>query len=486
MSDDVLDSGRAGERVIRGSAARTAGYVAGILVGLASTPLLVSHLGPVDFGRYVAVSTILFIATGLTEAGLTGIGTREYAQRDAAGGRRLLRDLLGLRLVLTAVSLAGALLFGLLAGYPSVLLLGIAIGGAGLLAANLAGVYAVALTVWLRLGALAGLDLLRQVVTAVAVVVLVLVDASLLAFFFAVVAGQVAGFVATGLLVRRRVPARPAYDRPEWRALLTEALPYAAAIAMSVLYFRVALVLMSVVATDTELGYYSLAFRIIEIASGVPLLLVGSAFPVLSRAARDDADRLRHAVSRLGEVALILGVWIAIVAGLGAPFAVEVISGGDERFAPSVPVLTVLGVAMIGTFLVATWGHALLSLRGQTALMKANAGAFVLGAVLALVLIEAAGAIGAAIATTVVELGLAGAYAVLLARARGDLRPSLRIAGPVALAGSAAVAVPLVLSTPSVVSVALGSLLYLGVLAALRAVPPEVGHALRLRRAAHV
>ena len=79
MTGDVLDAGQAGERVIRGGALRTVAYVAGILVGLASTPLLVSHLGPADFGRYVTVTTILFIATGLTAAGLSGIGTREYA-----------------------------------------------------------------------------------------------------------------------------------------------------------------------------------------------------------------------------------------------------------------------------------------------------------------------------------------------------------------------------------------------------------------------
>ena len=481
---DVLDSREAGDKVIRGGAARTVAYVAGILVGLAATPLMVRHLGVADFGRYVTVTSLIFIAAGLTEGGLAGIGVREYTTREPARAERLLRDLLGMRLVLTFLAVAGALVFGLVAGYEDVLLAGILISGAGLLFINLFGVYVVPMTAWLRFGWLAALDLLRQVVTALLIVALVAVNAALSPFFAATVAANLAALVVIWLLVRGRAPARPAFDRDEWRSLLRESLPYAAAIAMSVLYFRVAIILMSVIASDTETGYYALAFRIVEIVSGVPWLLVGSAFPVLARAARDDADRLRYALGRTFEVSLILGVWVAVATGLGAPFAVDVIGDLDE-FGPSVEVLSVLGVAMIGTFLIACWGHALLTLRRQSALMKANTGAFVFGTALAAGLIEAEGALGGAIATTATELVLAVVYLVMLVRARADLRPPTAVLGPVALAAGASLVVPLVVGMPSVVSVAVASVVYLGLLAALRALPPELRQALRLRRAAH-
>ncbi len=267
---DVLDSAEAGDKVIRGGGARTVAYVAGILVGLASTPLMVNHLGVADFGRYVTVGSLIFVAQGLTEGGLAGIGVREYSTRDAAGQARLVRDLLGLRLVLTVVATVGALLFGVLAGYPGVMLAGIAISAGGLLFANLFGVYQVPMSTWLRLGWLAGLDLLRQVITAGLIVALVLANATLSPFFAATAVANVVALGAIWWLVRGRAPARPGYDRAEWTALLRASLPYAAAIAMSVLYFRVAILLMSVLSSETETGYYSLAFRIVEIASGVP------------------------------------------------------------------------------------------------------------------------------------------------------------------------------------------------------------------------
>jgi O-antigen/teichoic acid export membrane protein len=479
--EDVLEPGEAGNKVIRGGAARTAAYVGGILVGLAATPLMVRHLGVDDFGRFVTVGSLIFIVTGLTEGGLSAIGVREYATRDADRRHRLIRNLLGLRAVLAVVAVAAAIAFGLLAGYDDVLLEGIVISSVGLALSAWFAVYVVPLTAQLRLGWLALLDFGRQALTSVAVVALVIAGASLTPFFAAAPIATAVTLVVIWTLVRGREPGRPSFDVGEWWGLLRDSLPYAAAMAVSVLYFRVGVILSSLISSEAQTGYYSLAFRIIELVSGVPWLLVGSAFPVLSRAARDDAHRLRYALGRTYEVSLILGAWVALAIGLGAPFAVEVI-GGRDRFEPSIEVLSVLGGAMVGTFLIACWGHGLLTLRRHAALLGANVSAFVLGTGLAAVLISSHGALGAAIATTATELWLAAVYLVLLVRARPDLRPRLLLAPAVALSAGIGLALPLLLDLPSVPATLLGSVLFFAVLAVLRQIPPELFQALRLQR----
>src|SRR3954452_15354181 len=97
---EVLDSSRAGRRAIRGGALRVAGYVAGLLLGLISVPLLIRHLGVADFGHYVTVQSIFAIAVGLTEGGLVSVAVREYSTRSGADRERTMRNLLGMRLVL--------------------------------------------------------------------------------------------------------------------------------------------------------------------------------------------------------------------------------------------------------------------------------------------------------------------------------------------------------------------------------------------------
>jgi O-antigen/teichoic acid export membrane protein len=474
---DILDSTTAGGKVIRGSALRSGAYAAGILIGLLATPLMVRHLGVVDFGRYVTVSSLIFIVNGLTEAGLFAIGVREYAQLDVRGRERLMRDMFGLRVVLTALGAVVAIAFAVLAGYPRTLVYGTMIASAGLMAMNLFGNYTLPLSAELRLGWLAGLELLRQVFAAAAIVVLVVLGADLDPFLAVNGAAALVAIPIASRICGPEVRMRFSFHRERWWNLLRSAIPYAAAAAIAVLYFRIGAVLMTVVSTDVQTGYYGLAFRIIEIVSAIPLLLVSSALPILSRAARDDAQRLRYALGRLFEVAIIAGVAVAIATALGAPFAVRIIGGADA--APSADVLALLGIAMIGSFLVATWSYALLTLRRHLALLLANLSAFAVSVVLTLTLAPPHGAIGGALAVIGGEVWLATVYLVVLVRADRRLRPPLRVIGPVAVAVALAVGVVLAVGLPSLPAALVATALYLVALWLMRAIPPEIFEQLR-------
>ena len=100
---DVLDSAEAGGRAIRGAGMRVGGYVLSLTIALVAVPFMIRHLGAVDYGYYVTVSSIVFIIGGLTEAGLTALGVREYSTLEGDARQHFQRSLIGLRLVLTAV-----------------------------------------------------------------------------------------------------------------------------------------------------------------------------------------------------------------------------------------------------------------------------------------------------------------------------------------------------------------------------------------------
>ena len=474
---DILDSSAAGGKVIRGSALRSLAYVGGILLGLLATPLMVRHLGVVDFGRFVAISSLIVIVNGLTEAGLFAIGVREYAVRDAHGREQLMHDMFGLRAVLTAVGAALALAFALLAGYERSLVYGTMVACAGLMAMNLFGNYTLPLSAGLRLGWIAAMEFARQAFVAIGTATLVVLGAGLDPFLALNGAAALVAIPIISRICGPDVRMRFSFRRERWWALLRSAIPYAAASAIAVLGFRIGAVLMTVVSTAQQAGYYGLAFRIIEIVSAVPLLLVSSALPILSRAERDDAERLRYALGRLFEVAIIAGTAVAIATSLGAPFAVRIVGGA--RFAASADVLALLGVAMIGSFLVATWSYALLTLRRHRALLLANLSAFAVSIVLTLVLAPAHGAVGAAIAVIGGELWLASVYLAVLIRAEPRLRPPLRAIGPVALAAGLAVGAARLLALPSLPAVAVAMATYLGALWVMRAIPREIFEQLR-------
>jgi O-antigen/teichoic acid export membrane protein len=475
---DVLDSSEAGGRVIRGGTIRSLGYFAGLALALVSIPLLTRHLGVEDFGRFVTVSSLIMIVTLLADAGLTTVGVREYAVRNAAGRHRLMRNLVAVRLVAAVIGAAGAILFAVAAGYEGVLIAGTALGGAGLVFTMAQHTYVIPLTAELRLGLATMLDLLRQALTVAGVVALVIAGAGLLAFFVLPIPVAILVLAVTLVAIRSHRGVRPSADREEWQYLLVETLPAAAASVLASLFYRVAIVMMSVIATDLETGYFSASFRVIEALVAVPALVVGSAYPVLARAADTDQERLLYGFQRLFDVCLILGAWTALALVVGAEPVIDFVGGAD--FGPAVPVLQIQGPALAATFLVALLGGTLWVVRAKRQLVIGNLVGVAAAIVLTGVLVPIADAKGAAVAMLAAETLLAGWLAVALWRARPDLRPPLGVVPKVVIATAAGAAFGLT-PLPDVAVVVLASLAYFGVLVVLRGIPAEIWRAVTSR-----
>ena len=478
----VLDLPTAGGKVIRGSVLRGGAYATTVALGIVSAALMTRHLGVVDFGRYVTVVSIVTVAIGTSDIGLSNIGVREYSVREAGDRDATMRSLIGLRIALTAVAIVIAIVFAAAADYPDVMVVGTAIAAVGFALTTVQHSFGVPLAAGLRLGWVSTLEVLRQAGLVLTVVVLVLVGAGLLGFLAGPVPIAIVLIALTAWLVRGSIPFVPAFDVRSWGSLLRLVLPYAAASAVGAVYVSLVVVLTSLVATQEETGYFSAAFRVFSVLSAIPTLLVASAFPILARAARDDRERLRYALQRLWDAALVIGAGAATLTAVGAPLAIDVIAGPE--FEPSITVLRIMSGALFASFFVAIWGFGLLSIAAYRSLLVANLVALVVAGGLALALAPEYGAKGAAIATLVGEVGLGVALGVQLMWSRPDLRVDPRIVPRVLVAAILAGAVLLVPGLPNLVALLLAGALYVGAALLLRAVPEEVWDALRSREPA--
>ena len=478
-SDDILDRPEAGPAIIRGGVLRIVGFGAGLLVSVASAVVLLRYLSVADFGRYTQVVALLTIVAGLTEAGMTSIGVREYSVRKGEDAAALVRNLLGIRLVLTTAGVAVALGFGVAAGYTEAMLAGLVLAGAALVFQILQGTIGVPLQSSLRLGWVTALDLLRQGGTAGALVAAVAGGAGLTVLLAAPLPVAASLLVLTAWLVRGQLALRPAFDRATWNALLAVTLPFAAATAVGVIYAYVTVVLMSLVSTEHETGIFGAAFRVFSVIVSVPGLLVMTAFPLLARSARDDRVRFGYAVQRLFEVCVILGIGVALVTVVGAAPIIEVIAG--PRYADSVPVLRVHGIALLASFVVALAGFALLSLRRHRAILIANGAALCAAVTLTLLLAPSHGALGTVYANLAGEAMLLAGYVLALRTGEDGLRISLELMPRVVLAAAAGVAAGVLVDVEPAIAAALAGAAYAGGLVLLRAVPAEILQALRPR-----
>jgi O-antigen/teichoic acid export membrane protein len=476
--EDVLTSAHAGGKVIRGSAWRIAGTLAGVLAGLLTATLLLRHLGVAESGRYVTVLSLVAIAWSVVDLGLNVSASRELALRRADGRRALMGNVLGQRLWIAPVALLAIVAFALLAGYPASMQVGAALAGFGLCVMAFADALLLPLTVELRNAGLGFVDFLKQAVTLACVALLVALGAHLTPFFAVLIVAGLATMAATPFLVGREAFVRPRWDRAEQRALLHRALPLAMALVLGQVYFRLVILLMSLISDPQQTGYYGGSLRAMETLISIPILVAGVALPVLAAAARDDRSRLRYAVEGLSEGAVIAGVLMVIVAARAAEPVMRIIGG--PGFVPSGAVLRIQVAALLFGALVQIWAVSLVALGAQRELILTNALGLLGMAVFAVLLVPAFGARGGAAASVLGDALLAALTYWRLRACSVTVRVSAGFLGRVAVA-SVAAGVALALPVPNLLAAALAGALFLGVGQLIGMVPDELHDALSPR-----
>jgi O-antigen/teichoic acid export membrane protein len=468
---DVLDTPEAGRRVVRGGALRVAGFVVGIACSVIAAALVTRHLGTVDYGRYQTVVALVTIIQAVTDLGMTTLGLREYVQRRGEERTTFMRVLLGLRLALTALGIVAATVAAVVLGYDAEMIAGAALMGLGVMISILAWTLAIPLSAELRMGLVTALDLGRQLLTAVAIVVVVLVGGGLIPLLALQIPVSVLLLATTLSLVRGVMPLRPMFHARRWVTLLRPTVTFSLATAVGMLYIYAALVLTELVASDHETGLFAASFRVFVIVGSVPGVLVTTAFPVLSRAARDDRERLSYAAQRLFEGCAVLGGAALVFCVVGAKPIIDIVAG--SQFAGSVPVLRIQGAVLALTFVIAVWGFTLLALHRHREMIAVNLVALTVSAVTVLTLASAHGATGAAVGTLLGESVLACGYLIALARCGRALVPRPgRVARALPALGLALAC--LALPVPAIASTVLALAVYATGALLCRAVPDEL------------
>jgi O-antigen/teichoic acid export membrane protein len=471
---DVLDTQGAGPAALRGGALRSGAFVLGILLSLISAPLLIRHLGQVEYGRYITVIALVTIVGGLSEGGVNAVALRTYTSHSGAERARLMANVLGLRMGLSLAGVLGAVAFAAIAGYSRDLVLGTLLVSIGMVFQVTQDLLDVSLQATLRFGRVTLVEFLRQLIGVVLVITLVIAGAHLLGFFFVSIPAGLIALIVSVRLVRGLFPLRPAFHASVVWPLLRETLVLGIAVALNTVYFRVTVIIMSLIATAVQTGYFAVSFRVVEVLIGVPGLVMAAAFPILIRAQRDDQERFARAARRMFELAVLIGVWLAVCLELGAGFIVRVLAG--ESAHPAVAVLQIQGLAVMFTFVAVACAYPMLSIGRQRALLVANAGGLVAALALSLLLIPSMGAEGGAVASLGAEATLALITVTALIRARPGLRLPLGVLPVAAVAAAAAILVGRLIGQHSLVEAIAGGLTYVAVISLLGRFPPEFGH----------
>ena len=173
--------------------------------------------------------------------------------------------------------------------------------------------------------------------------------------------GALATLIVTWSLTRRLAPVRFRVDPAVWRGLLIAAVPLGLALAINALYFRADTLIISLYEPYDQVGLYTLAYRVLELALVVGTVFLNTTFPVLSEAVARDEARARRAIQISADVCVMLGVPLVAAGLVLAPQIIEL--AGGEDFEDAAAPLRILLAAGALAWVNGVFGFALIAKR---------------------------------------------------------------------------------------------------------------------------
>lgn len=434
------------------------GKTLSIIIGFLSVAILARTLGKTGFGEYTTAMTFLNLFGVFVDFGLT-LTLVQMIVPATADEKHIVGNFLGLRLVSGFVFFSLAPAAVLLFPYPAAVKLGVAVGAMAFLFMSASGMLVGVFQKHLAMWRFALAELVNRALYLGLVALLALYGFGMVSMIAAMIIANAVWLWVTIALARRYVEIRPQFNLQVWKESLSRSWPIALSVMFNLVYLRGDIIILASYRTQAEVGLYGVAYKIIDVLTNVPVMFMGLMLPMLTRVwSERNLDQFREYLQKSFDFLLILVLPMAVGAQAVAAGIVEVVAG--PGFEPAATILQILMLAMVGVFVNSLYGHAVVALHKQRAMIWGYAVTAVVTLAGYLVFVPRFGMYGAAWMTVFSEFLIAILTFSVVAGASRAL-PTLVVAAK-ALAASAVMYVVLAVmpDTHVLIDVAVGALVY--------------------------
>jgi O-antigen/teichoic acid export membrane protein len=405
--------------------------IIGLALSLIVIGFITRYLGQDGFGYYATILAFLFFFTVLADLGLYSICLREIS-RPQADERKIASNIFTLRF------LVGLLIFGLAPlvvyffPYPSQVKLGVLVGAVGFWLMSNQQVLIGVFQKYLRMDKVALGELLGRLVQLGLVVLFIKWDLGFLFIVSALVGGSLINFVLVFLFSQKYIPISFEFDFSFWRSLLRESLPLALAIVFTMIYFKIDIIMLSLMRPAADVGIYNLAYKFLESLLFFPVMFVGLVMPLMSKYAFSARKKFKQVTQKTLDVLLIFIIPMVIGTFFLSKEIVTLIAGED--FILSAAVLNILIVAAGIIFLGVLFSNIIIALKKQKKLTYIYGVGVVVNLIANFIFIPKYSYYGAAGTTLLTELVVTGLMLIILSQIPKRL-PSFKLIFKYLLAG---------------------------------------------------
>ncbi|MFQ5714321.1 MAG: flippase [Candidatus Scalinduaceae bacterium] len=306
-------------------------------------------LGGENFGKLSFAYSFTGMCIIVADFGLNTILIRNVSRQ-----KELTREYIGnvfvLKIVLSLISVSGIGLFVLFTDYPGEVITILVIFGGVMFFRALVDFFCAIFNAYERMDREAFLKGTSQILLFLSGTVILTLGFGLFGlsnvFLIVYLISSMIGFY---MVYEGIANIHPSFNLRFWKYLLRESLPLALTVVFTVIYFKIDIVMLSLIRGDNiEIGWYSAAMRLIELIGVVPALIVSALFPILSGLYKNSIDSLKKAYKTSFKYLLVIALPVAVGTLLLSERFIYIIYG--KEYVKTIPALQILVFALIFIF----------------------------------------------------------------------------------------------------------------------------------------
>lgn len=359
------------------------------------------YLGIEGYGVLSFVFAFVGIFSIFTDIGLSTLTTREVA-RNKSFANKYLTNVTFMKIVLSVITFGLIILTINTLSYPKQIIQVTYIASIAMITGSFAGTFSAIFRAYEKMTYLSIVQISSSILMLGGVLLVIFYQFSI---FWIISISLIISIISLSaflvLYLKYFTKLKIEYDWSFCKNALKESWPMGAVAICVMLYFRIDTVMLSLMKDETAVGLYSAAYRLSEMTTVIPGILMASVFPVMAQYFNSSKDSFNLAYNKSVKYLLYLALPMALIVTLLAEPIINLVYGA--QFAGSIGALQVLIWASAIMYVTMTIGTTIVTANRQIFHLKLALIATALNIILNLIFIPRYGYIGASATTMVTE-----------------------------------------------------------------------------------
>lgn len=364
---------------------------------------LARYLGVTEFGKYTFVTTYFMFFTFIGGFGLDQVVIRDIA-RDYSTTNQIFNNAFFIRIATSIIAMLLSILGIYALNYPTDTIFYVLLTSVILLFQGLSSLIESLFQSYLKMEYSSIAVIASKSFFALLVFFILFTRGSLTHILFAFVVSEAARTLISYIYSKKFVNIKIDINLKMWNYLLKESLPFVIGYGLYIIYYRIDVLMLSMLQGDTSVGFYSAAYKLTDPLLFLPAALASTLMPVMSKQYLSEKHRLKDTYLR--SVKYIVTLMLPIVIGiyLLSEDIINLLYGSS--FSGSIVALQILVGTIIFNSLNSIQTSLLTSTNRQKLTTLAIGACCILNIILNLVLIPDYSYIGASFATLISVIAL--------------------------------------------------------------------------------